>query len=270
MTRRRLTAEDAGPAADRLRREGVDRPEVAVVLGSGLSSFAEGLDERVAIPYERIPGFPTTGVSGHRGRVVFGELGGRTLLVFAGRVHHYEGRSPSEVTFAVRLMGALGVQVVVVTNASGGIDPGFAVGDLMLIADQISMVTGPRRLSSRETFPMADAYTPRLRVLALEAAREAGVLLREGIYAGSLGPSYETPAEIALARKLGAHAVGMSTVSEVQAGHAAGLEILGLSLITNVPLPGRFTQTTHTEVLEAGRAGAGRLVSLVAGVVRKV
>ena len=164
----------------------------------------------------------------------------------------------------------VGVRVFVVTNASGGVDPGLSVGDLMLIVDQISMVGGPRRLRSAETFPTAGAYTPRLQRLARAAALEAGILLREGVYAGSVGPSYETPAEIALARTLGAQAVGMSTVSEIQAANAAGLETLGLSLITNVPLPGRFTQTTHEEVLEAGRAGAGRLLSLVAGVVGKL
>ena len=190
--------------------------------------------------------------------------------MFSGRVHHYEGRSASEVTFAARLAAALDIGVFVVTNASGGIDPSFSVGDVMLIADQISTVGGPRRLPSNEPFSMAGAYTPRLRQLAREAAREAGILLREGVYAGSVGPSYETPAEVALARTFGAQAVGMSTVSEVQAAHAVGLETLGFSLITNVPLPGRFTQTTHEEVLEAGRAGAGRLLSLVAGVVRKL
>jgi purine-nucleoside phosphorylase len=270
MAAHRVTAPDVGPAAEVLRLEGMIRPDVAVVLGSGLSSFADGLDGRVVIPYERMPGFPAIGVSGHGGRAVFGELGGKTLLALAGRVHHYEGRSPSEVTFAIRLLRVLGTRIVVVTNASGGIDPGFEVGDLMLIADQISMIAGPRRLPSREPFPMRNAYAPRLRALALRAAGEAGIVLREGVYAGSLGPSYETPAEVALARRLGAHAVGMSTVSEVQAAHEAGIEILGLSLITNVPLPGRFTQTTHAEVLEAGKTGAGRLLSLVAGVARKV
>lgn len=261
---------DVERAAARMLSEFGGRPVAGVVLGSGLSSFVDGLEERSAIPYERIPGFPLTGVSGHKGRAVSGTLGGRRLVVLSGRVHHYEGRSPCEVTFGVRLLAALGLKVIVVTNASGGIDPGFTVGDVMLIADQISLVPGTRLVPSRESTAMVDAYSPRLRGLARQAAGEAGIRLREGVYAGSLGPSYETPAEIAFARRLGAHAVGMSTVSEVQDARAAGLEVLGLSLITNVPLPGRFVATTHREVLKAGRAGAERLLSLVAVVVRKL
>lgn len=270
MRDRRFARTDAERAAAAVRRELGAGPAAGIVLGSGLSSFTRGLSECEEISYGRIPGFPPTGVSGHTGRAVAGTLGGRKVVALSGRVHHYEGRSPGEVTFGVRLLAALGVKVVVITNASGGIDPGFDVGDLMLITDQISLVPGTRLIPSSVATAMADAYSPRLRDLARRAAADAGIRLREGVYAGSLGPSYETPAEIEFARRLGAHAVGMSTVSEVQAARAAELEILGLSLITNVPLPGRFTTTNHREVLAAGEAGAGRLLSLVAGVVRKL
>ena len=269
MSRRGDEGGRVAAAAGALADRGAVEPDVAVVLGSGLSSFADGLDDTLVVPFAEIPGFPRTAVVGHRGAAVACTLGGRRALVFAGRVHHYEGLAPSDVTFAVRLAAELGARTLVITNASGGIDPGFEVGDLMLITDQIAAVGGPRGLP-RGTFRMVDAYTPRLRELAVAAAADSGVRLREGVYMGSLGPTYETPAEIRAARLAGASAVGMSTVSEVQAAHSRGLEVLGIALITNVPLPGRFHETTHEEVLEAGKRGAGSLVSLVTGTLERL
>jgi purine-nucleoside phosphorylase len=257
-------------AARALRARGVDRPSAAIILGSGLSSFVRGVEGARSVPYEEIPGFPTTAVRGHRGALVSGALGGVRVAVFAGRVHFYEGWSRGDVTFATRLASALGVDLLVVTNASGGIDPGFDVGDVMAIADQISMITGRGRVEASPPIAMADAYSLPLRGLVREVAAELGIVLREGVYMGSLGPTYETPAEIAMARRLGAHAVGMSTVAEVEAARREGMEVLGLSLITNVPLPGRFHETTHREVLEAGRAGGARLLSLVRGVFSRL
>jgi len=274
VTRRRsvprgTTDGDLSAAVDAVRGEGTRRPRAAVILGSGLSTFVDGLRDPVELPYDEIPGMLTAAVRGHRGAVYSGELGGKEILVFSGRIHHYEGHPPSDVTFAVRLLAELGTSVLIVTNAAGGIDPGFDVGDLMAVADQISMVTGPRRLDG-PTFRMGGAYSERLRRLARESALSLGIGLREGVYLGSLGPTYETPAEIRMARLMGASAVGMSTVSEVQAAHARGLEVAGVSLITNVPLPGRFHETTHSEVLAAGRDGARRLVSLVSEVVKRL
>ncbi|MCK4409279.1 MAG: purine-nucleoside phosphorylase, partial [Candidatus Eisenbacteria sp.] len=240
-----------------------------VVLGSGLSSFADGLGDALVVPYADIPGFPRTAVSGHRGAAVGCTLGGKRTLVLSGRVHHYEGLSPADVTFSVLLAAELGAGVFVITNASGGIDPGFDVGDLMLIRDQIAAVSGPRRLPTG-TFRMVGAYSERLRAVARSAADDLKIRLREGIYMGSLGPTYETPAEIRMARLMGASAVGMSTVSEVQAAHSRGLEVMGIALMTNVPLPGRFHGTTHEEVLEAGRRGAGALVSLVSSTLERL
>ncbi|MEA3408757.1 MAG: purine-nucleoside phosphorylase [Candidatus Eisenbacteria bacterium] len=256
-------------AARLLIDRGLERPDVAVVLGSGLSSFADGLGDALTVPYSDIPGFPHTAVSGHRGAAVGCTLGGKRTLVFAGRVHHYEGWSPDDVTFSVRLAAELGAGVFVITNASGGIDTGFDVGNLMLISDQIAAVSGVRRLP-QGTFRMGGAYSERLKSLAREAASDSKIRLREGVYMGSLGPTYETPAEIRMARAMGASAVGMSTVSEVQAARSMGLDVLGIALITNVPLPGRFHETTHEEVLEAGRLGAGALVSLVSGTLERL
>jgi len=256
-------------AAKLLVDRGLERPEAAVVLGSGLSSFADGLGDAVVVPYSDVPGFPRTAVSGHRGAAVGCILGGKRTLVFSGRVHHYEGLTPDDVTFSVLLAAELGAGVFVITNASGGIDPGFDVGDLMLIRDQIAAVSGPRRLP-QSTFRMGGAYSERLGAAARVAAADLKIKLREGVYMGSLGPTYETPAEIRMARLMGASAVGMSTVSEVQAAHSRGLEVLGIALMTNVPLPGRFHGTTHDEVLEAGRRGAGALLSLVSSTLERL
>jgi purine-nucleoside phosphorylase len=264
------SAGGTSPAAAYLRERGFAGTAVGVVLGSGLSSFAEGLDDRAVVPYADIPGFPAPGVKGHAGTVVAGALGGKKILVYSGRVHFYEGRTHADVTWQVRLLAELDVPALIITNAAGGIDPGFDVGDVMLIADQISMVTGPWSAGTGITVRMADAYSARLGKLARDAALASRLRLREGVYMGSLGPTYETPAEIAMARKLGAAAVGMSTVAEVQTARTLELDVLGLSLITNVPLPGRFEETTHAAVLEAGRAGSAALLSLVAGVVSKL
>jgi purine-nucleoside phosphorylase len=188
------------------------------------------------------------------------------VLVLSGRVHFYEGYTNAEITFGVRLAGALGARALVITNAAGAIDPGFGVGDLMLIADQISVVTGARRAPGPPTFRVAGAYSARLRALAWERALDLGIRLREGVYMGSLGPTYETPAEIRMARAMGASAVGMSTVAEVGAAAAMGLEVLGISLLSNMAIPGHHGEVTHAEVLAAGREGARRLLSLVTAV----
>jgi purine-nucleoside phosphorylase len=262
---RRAVSEAAAVMTER----GMPRPEVCVVLGSGLSSFVDGIAADVRVPYKDIPGFPLPAVSGHAGAAVGCEIGDVSSLILSGRVHHYEGFSADQVTFGVRIAAELGAGTLVVTNASGGLDPGFDVGDLMLIDDQISAVSGHRRLVGR-TFRMAGAYSERLKSLALAAASDAGIRLRRGTYMGSLGPTYETPAETGLARLVGASAVGMSTVTEVQAARALGLSVLGIAMITNIPLPGRFEKTTHADVLEAGREGASRLVSLVTGTLKRL
>ena len=208
-------------AAAWLRKKGVGEPKLGIVLGSGLTSFTGGIDVVESWAYDKIPGFPRSTVSGHSGTLLAANIGGHRALVFAGRVHLYEGYEPFEVTFTVRLMANLGVDTFVVTNASGGLDPDFDAGDLMLITDQLALVTGPRRLPALP-FRMANAYTPRLRELAADVARERRIRLRRGVYAGALGPTYETPAEIRMLRRIGASAIGMSTVVEVQTATALG------------------------------------------------
>lgn len=238
--------------------------EVALILGSGLSDLADGIEGASVVPFADIPGFPQAerNVVGHRGRLVVGMLGGRRVVAFQGRIHCYQGFSAREVSFPVRLAKAMGAETLVVTNAAGGIAPGLAVGDLVLISDHVNMMGDnplmgwPGPDGGNPFVPMRDAYDPELRTIALEASRETGVpLVPEGVYFGLLGPSYETPAEVAMFRGLGADIVGMSTVPEVIAARALGMRVLGLSLVTNAAAG---VGLAHSEVLEAGaRAAAG-------------
>ena len=238
------------------------RPRILLTLGSGLGALVDHVQDPVVIPFADV-GLPVSTVPGHAGRLIAGNLAGAEVLVQAGRVHLYEGRSADEVAACVRLAAATGVETFVVTNAAGGLDPVMEPGDLMLIADHLNL-TGTSPLLGAPTFvDMAGAYDPGLRATALTAALQIGVALREGVYAGLTGPAYETPAEVAMLRGFGADAVGMSTVSEVLAARALGLRVLGFSLITNVHRPGG-TPTDHAEVLDVGGTAGPRLAELLA------
>ncbi len=244
-------------------------PRVAVVLGSGLGGFAEQLRERVEIPYEQIPGWPPSTAVGHAGRLVLGNLDGAATAVLAGRAHLYEGYTPEQVVFGVRVVARLGVRRIVLTNAAGGINPDYARGALVLISDHINLqgsnpLAGPNddRLGPR--FPdMSEAYPERLRDIAREAARGIGLALAEGVYAAMLGPSYETPAEIRALRVLGADLVGMSTVPEAIAANHMGLEVLAISCVTNMAAGILKQKIDHEEVLETGRMVRATLVELL-------
>jgi purine-nucleoside phosphorylase len=245
---------------DALRsRIGERAPHVLLTLGSGLGHLAEEVDAPVAIPYAEV-GLPTSTVPGHAGQLVAGDLGGVPVLVQQGRVHLYEGIDPADIVACVRAAAALGVQRFIVTNAAGGLAQDFTPGDLMLITDHLNL-TGTTPLRGPEFIDMADAYDPGLRELAREAADEVGERFVEGVYAGLRGPAFETPAEVAMLRTLGADAVGMSTVLEVIAARAAGLSVLGCSVITNVHRPG--VSTDHEEVLDVGRVAGPRLAAVV-------
>lgn len=254
-------------AAAALSRLG--RPEVAVVLGSGLSSVLALEGER-ALRFSEIPGFPVPTVSGHTGEVAVGGVGGREVLVQRGRVHFYEGHELSEVVIPVRAYAILGVRTLVITNASGGIGDGFFPGDLVLISDHINMMGGnplwgPNldRLGPR--FPdMSAAYDPGLRKLAHKVAGWLGIELKEGVYLATMGPSYETPAEIQAFKALGADLVGMSTVPEVIAARHAGMQVLGISCVSNFAAGIAKQPLSHEEVIETTRRRAkdlGRLLS---------
>ena len=260
-------------AADHLRQAMALRPRVAVVLGSGLGAFANELAESTHIPYEQIPGWPASTAVGHAGKLVLGKLGGMDLAVMSGRAHLYEGHPMEKVVFGVRVLGRLGVRTLVFTNAAGGINAAYQQGALVLISDHINLMgqnplAGPNDDTLGPRFPdMSEAYPAGLRRLAKDAAAELSIELHEGVYAGLLGPSYETPAEIRYLRAIGADLVGMSTVPEVIAANHMGIGCLAVSCVTNMAagiLPKRIS---HEEVLETGAAIRDTLVRFLKAIL---
>ncbi len=259
-------------AADWIGRAGAP-PDVAVVLGSGLGEFAAHLTQARSIAYQEIPHWPVTGVPGHDGRLVLGRIGERRVAALSGRVHFYEGHSLSRVTFAVRVLGLLGVRVLILTNAAGGINTGFRQGALMVIDDHINAMgsnplVGPNEDRFGVRFPdMSAIYSTRLRALAERVGQERGLELVHGVYLGLHGPSFETPAEIRAFRVLGADAVGMSTVPEAIVARHMGIEVLGVSCITNMAA-GVFPEPlSHEEVMETTHRVRGQFLALLEGVI---
>ena len=245
------------------------RPRVAVVLGSGLGGFADELMGREEFAYADIPEWPVSTAIGHAGKLVFGFLGALEVAVMSGRVHLYEGYTPAQVTFGVRVLGTLGARSMLFTNAAGGINLAFERGALVLISDHINLqgsnpLSGPNDESLGPRFPdMSEAYSRAYREMAKKAARELGIPLGEGVYAGVLGPSYETPAEIRYLRAIGADMVGMSTVPEVIAANHMGIGCLGISCVTNMAAGILPKKINHEEVLETGAMVRGTLVKLL-------
>jgi purine-nucleoside phosphorylase len=262
-------------AADAVRAEVPRLPEIAIVLGSGLGDFARTLGEAVAMPYTSLPHWPGSNVVGHDGQLVIGSVRGRRIAALSGRCHAYEGHPMSAVTFAVRVMGRLGVKTLILTNAAGGINTGFSQGALMVIDDHINLsgqnpLVGPNDDRWGPRFPdMTNVYSPRLRAIADEAGKQLDVLLPHGVYAGLLGPSYETPAEIRFLRTIGADAVGMSTVAEAIAARHMGIEVLGVSCITNMAAGVLPFPLDHKEVMETAARVRGQFIALLEGIVER-
>lgn len=258
------------------QRAGGRSPHVAVVLGSGLGAFAEELDGRVEIPYKQIPNWPISTAIGHAGRLVFGTLNGLEVVAQSGRAHLYEGYSPAQAAFGVRVLASLGVKSLVITNAAGGINLSLRRGSLALIADHINLqgsnpLVGPNDDSLGPRFPdMSEAYPARYREIARQAARELGIELSEGVYAALLGPSYETPAEIRYLRAIGADMVGMSTAPEVIAANHMGVGVLGISCVTNMAAGILPQKIRHEEVLETGAMVRETLVKLLKAVLPRL
>ena len=264
-------------AAQFLRaRFGRLKPHLGIVLGSGLGVAAEAVMNPVIIPYEEIPNFPRSTVEGHSGRLVAGTLGGSPVVVMQGRVHFYEGYSAFDVTFPMRVLGALGIRAVILTNAAGGISDRYRIGQLVLISDHINMMgwnplVGPneprfafnRHNSGLRFFDMSEAYSKRLRELAIRAVEFDGEKLDEGVYLAVSGPSFETPAEIRAYRAMGATLVGMSTVPETIVARHMGIEVLGISCVTNLASGLSATPLSHAEVFEAGRQVERKLAELL-------
>ncbi len=244
-------------------------PEVGIVLGSGLGGLADELEDPVAIPFAELPGWPAATAPGHAGRLLLGRLGGRVVVMLQGRFHLYEGHDPGLVVQPVLLFHALGATTVILTNAAGGLDPSFGPGTLMVMSDHINLtgrtpLLGPNAEELGPRFPdMTDAWSPRLRTRLHAAGAAEDVPLEEGIYVGLTGPSYETPAEVRMLAGLGGHAVGMSTVLECVAARWVGLEVCGVSLVTNAGAGYSGEPLTHEEVMEAGLVAGPRLARVI-------
>ena len=265
--------EQATEAVAYIRAQTRLAPGIGIVLGSGLGAFADRITDAVAIPFQEIPHFPKSTVPGHSGRLVIGTLDGIAVAVMQGRVHAYEGYSPQEVTFPVRVLALLGIKALIVTNASGGIRPGLKQGDLVLLSDHINL-TGRNPIAGENDerfgqrfFDMTTAYSKRLRTLAAATAELAGISLVEGVYLCVLGPSFETPAEIRAFHTLGADLVGMSTVQEVIVARQMGIEVLGISCVTNLAAGIQLEPLSHEEVMETGQRVAARFTQLLAALI---
>jgi len=276
-----MTLEQIDEAAEYVRGYTAHRPSVGLVLGSGLGALADQIQKADRIPYQEIPHFPVSTVAGHSGQAVIGQLEGRPVLAMQGRVHYYEGYSMSQVAFPIRVMQRAGIETLIITNAAGGFNLDWQIGDLMLITDHINMpglagvnpLRGPNLDVFGPRFPsMTRAYDPELSQLARDVAEQEGILLREGVYVGLGGPFYETPAELRMLRTIGADAVGMSTVAEVTAACHGGMRVLGISGISNIVLfdASQGEAPHHKEVMEAGLRTVPMLMAVVKGVLRRL
>lgn len=251
-------------------------PEIGLILGSGLGVLADEIQEPAVIPYNEIPHFPASTVEGHKGQLVIGELRGKMVVAMQGRFHYYEGYSLDTVTFPVRVMAAIGVKSILVTNAAGGVNTHFSPGDLMLIQDHLNMtgrnpLIGPNDQQLGVRFPdMSEAYSKELFGIAEQVAREQGIPIQKGVYAGLTGPSYETPAEIRMLRTLGADAVGMSTVPEVIVARHSGMKVLGISCISNMAAGILPQPLSHEEVMETAENAKEKFLGLVQGIIEKL
>lgn len=264
-----MTYEMIQEAADYVRSKVSETPRIGVILGSGLGDIAGRIENKTEIPYGQIPHFARSTAPGHKGQLVFGTLNGVTVLCMQGRLHFYEGHPMDAIIFPIRVMKLLGVQTLIVTNAAGGVNKGYQVGDLMLIQDHINFLgtnplIGPNMQEFGPRFcDMSYTYTPRLREIAKKTAARLNIPLQEGVYLACTGPSFETPAEIRAFRTLGADAVGMSTVPEVIAASHCGMEVLAFSLITNMAAGVLDQKLTEEEVIVIGRRQGTVLQSLV-------
>jgi purine-nucleoside phosphorylase len=270
------TWERVDQAAADIRRRSAALPETAIVLGSGLGDFSDTLLDAIAASYTELPHWPASNVVGHAGRLVIGNVAGKRIAALSGRVHFYEGCDLATVVFATRVMGRLGVRHLILTNAAGGINTALKQGALMIIDDHINLMgTNPLVGSNDDRFgprfpDMSEVYSLRLRKIADEAARTRGVPVSHGVYVAFQGPSYETPAEINFLRKMGADAIGMSTVPEAIAARHMGMEVLGISCITNAAAAVGHHPIVHDDVIATGRRVRSSFISLLEGIIERL
>lgn len=244
--------------AEYIRSQMTTQPHIGIILGTGLGNLATQITDRLEIPYKSIPNFPISTVEGHSGKLIIGKLGGVDVMAMQGRFHYYEGYNMKEVTFPVRVMHAVGIDTLFVSNASGGVNPDFEIGDLMIITDHINVfpehpLRGKNYNELGPRFPdMSEAYDKQLIAKAKQIASENNIRVVEGVYVGTQGPTFETPAEYRYFRAIGGDAVGMSTVPEVIVANHAGMRVFGMSIITDLGVPGKIVEVSHEEVQEIG------------------
>lgn len=262
--------------SDYLKNKIGEIPNTAIILGTGLGELANEIDNKTEIPYAEIPNFPISTVEGHSGKLIIGTLGGKRILAMQGRFHFYEGYSMKEVTFPVRVFQALGVKYLFVSNAAGGMNPSFDIGDIMLIEDHINMfpehpLRGKNYDELGTRFPdMSEAYDKKLRMMAMQIANEKNIKLQHGVYVGVQGPTFETPAEYQFFRVIGGDAVGMSTVPEVIVANHAKMKVLAFSIITDLGVPGKIVEVSHEEVQEAAKIAQPKMAEIMRTIVQKI
>ncbi|WP_214480125.1 purine-nucleoside phosphorylase [Bacillus sp. SM2101] len=271
-----MNLEAINKAANYLKEKFPTTPEIGLVLGSGLGVLADEIESAVKIPYEDIPEFPVSTVEGHAGQLVFGQLQGKTVVAMQGRFHFYEGYSFDKVTFPIRVLNQLGIKKMIVTNAAGGVNESFKPGDLMLITDHINFMgtnplIGPNDAELGVRFPdMSEPYNKELQQLAKGIANKLSINIQEGVYVGATGPSYETPAEIRMFRTLGGDAVGMSTVPEVIVARHSGMDVIGISCISNMASGILDQPLTHDEVIETTEMVKANFLAFVKTIVKEM
>ncbi|MBR1769725.1 MAG: purine-nucleoside phosphorylase [Bacteroidales bacterium] len=262
-------------SADYIKSKIKSLPEAAIILGSGLSPLGDRIEDKTVIPYKEIPNFPVSTVKGHAGNLIVGTLQNKTVLCMQGRFHYYEGYTMQEVTFPIRVMQLLNIKKLIVTNAAGGVNPEFSAGDIMIITDHISRMPnpliGPNDEKLGERFPsMSEVYSKKFIELVKQTAEEKNITLKEGVYVGNTGPSFETSAEYIMFRNLGISAVGMSTVPEVIVAAHGGMRVLGLSVISNVFNENLQQEPSHLEVLQNVSLANKKLIELISAFIEKI
>lgn len=251
-------------------------PNTAIILGTGLGELVHEIDNKQIIPYTEIPNFPVSTVEGHSGNLIVGTLGGKKILAMQGRFHYYEGYSMQQVTFPIRIFQALGIQYLFVSNAAGGMNPTFDIGDIMLIEDHINLfpehpLRGKNYDELGPRFPdMSEAYDKKLRLMAMEVAKEKNIKLQHGVYVGVQGPTFETPAEYYFFRIIGGDAVGMSTVPEVIVANHAKMKVLAFSIITDLGVIGKIVEASHEDVQEAAKLAQPKIAAIMREIIQKI
>lgn len=251
------------------------KPEVGIILGTGLGGLVRDIQNQQVLDYTDIPNFPVSTVEGHKGHLIFGELGGKKVVAMQGRFHFYEGYDMKQVTFPVRVLKYLGIQYLFVSNASGGVNPDFEIGDLMIINDHINLLPnpliGPNNSEYGPRFPdMSQAYDPKLIALAYNVAKSQGVKVQFGCYVGTTGPTFETPKEYQYFRIIGGDTVGMSTVPEVIVARQMGLPVFAISIITDLGVPGKIVEVTHEEVQRIGQQAEQKMTRIIGEMLRQM